>query len=88
MFGKFKTKQDILLAEDEKLDIATDRKDEVRKSVIEAISKLSDKKDPTDIPKLETEEQAEKKTRRTIKNNDTKSINYKITNFTSSKTSR
>ena len=43
MFGKFKTKQDILLAEDEKLDIATDGDDDRRKSVIEAISILGDK---------------------------------------------
>ena len=42
MFDKFKTKQDILLAEDEKLDIATGG-DDRRKSVIEAISRLGDK---------------------------------------------
>ena len=43
--GKFKTKQDILLAEDEKLDIASGD-DDRRKSVIEAISRLSDKEEP------------------------------------------
>ena len=31
VFGKFKTKQDLLLAEDEKLDIATDGDDDRRK---------------------------------------------------------
>ena len=46
MFGKFKRKQDILLAEDEKLDIATGGDDNRRKSVIEAISKLGDKEEP------------------------------------------
>ena len=46
MFGKFKTKQDILLAEDEKLDIATGGDDDRRKSVIEAISRLGDKEEP------------------------------------------
>ena len=51
MFGKFKAKQDILLEEDEKLDIATGGKDEVRKSVRETISKLGDKEEPIDIPK-------------------------------------
>ena len=45
VFGKFKTKQDILLADDEKLDIATGG-DDRRKSVIEAISKLGDKEEP------------------------------------------
>ena len=45
MFGKFKTKQDILVAEDEKLDIATGGDDDRRKSVIEAISKLGDKEE-------------------------------------------
>ena len=45
-FGKFKTKQDILLAEDEKLDIATGDDDDKRKSVIEAISRLGDKEEP------------------------------------------
>ena len=60
VFGKFKTKQDILLEEYEKLDIATGGKNEVRKSVIETISKLVDKEEPIDITKLETEEEAEK----------------------------
>ena len=46
MFGKFKRKQDILLAEDEKLDIATGGDDNRRKSVIEAISKFGDKEEP------------------------------------------
>ena len=46
MFGKFKTKQDILLAEDEKLDIATGGDDDRRKSVIETISRLGDKEEP------------------------------------------
>ena len=46
MFGKFKRKQDILLAEDEKLDIETGGDDNRRKSVIEAISKLGDKEEP------------------------------------------
>ena len=61
MFGKCKTKQDILLEENETLDIATGGKDEVRKSVIETNSKLSDKEEPIDIPKLKTEEEAEKR---------------------------
>ena len=39
-------KQDILLAEDEKLDIATGGDDERRKSVIEPISGLGDKEEP------------------------------------------
>ena len=46
VFGKFKTKQDILLAEDEKLDIATGGDDDRRKSVIETISRLGDKEEP------------------------------------------
>ena len=37
VFVKFKAKQDILLAEDKKLDIATAGDDDRRKSVIEAI---------------------------------------------------
>ena len=61
MFAKFKTKQYILLEEDEKLDIATGGKDEVRKSVIETILELGDKEEPIDIPKLKTEEEAEKR---------------------------
>ena len=44
-----------------KLDIATGEEDDRRRSVIETISKLGDKEEPTDIPKLETEEEAEKK---------------------------
>ena len=51
VFGKFKTKQDILLAEDEKLDIVTDGgDDDRRKSVREAISRLGDKEE-TEIGK-------------------------------------
>ena len=46
MFSKFKTKQDVLLAEDEKLDIARSGDDERRKSVIEAISRLGNKEEP------------------------------------------
>ena len=46
MFGKFQTKQDILLAEDEKLDIATGGDDDRRKSVIEAILRLGDEEEP------------------------------------------
>ena len=46
MFSKFKTKQDVLLAEDEKLDIARSGDDERRKSVIEAISGLGNKEEP------------------------------------------
>ena len=65
MFSKFKTKQDILLEEDEKLDIATGRTDQVRKSVIETISKLGDKEEPIDIQKLEAEEEAEKRIKET-----------------------
>ena len=60
-FGKFKTKQDVLLEEDEKRDVATRRKEEVRKSVIKTISKLADKEEPIDITKLETGEEAEKR---------------------------
>ena len=55
VFRKFKTKEDILLAEDEKLDTARGGKDEVKKSVIETISKLGHEEKPIDIPKLETE---------------------------------
>ena len=65
MFSKFKTKQDILLEEDEKRDIATGRTDQVRKSVIETISKLGDKEEPIDIQKLEAEEEAEKRIKET-----------------------
>ena len=43
VFSKFKTKQDILLAEDDKLAIATGGDDDKRKSVTEAISRLGDK---------------------------------------------
>ena len=46
VFGKFKRKQDILLVEDEKLDIATGGDDDRRKSVIEAVSRLGDKEEP------------------------------------------
>ena len=47
VFGKFKTNQDILFAEDEKLDFATGDDDgDKRKSVIEAISRLGDKEEP------------------------------------------
>ena len=45
VFGKFRTKQDILLAEDEKFDIATGGDDDKRKLVIEAISRLGDKEE-------------------------------------------
>ena len=78
------------MQESEKLDIATGGEDEVRKSVIESISKMGDKEEPIDIPKLETEEEAaeKKNKRRWIKNNDTKPINNKTINFISSKTSR
>ena len=48
------------MQENEKLGITTDGKDEVRKSVIESISKMGDKEEPIDIPKLETEEEAKK----------------------------
>ena len=46
VFGKFKTKQDIWRAEDEKLDIATGGDDDRRKSVIDTISRLGDKEEP------------------------------------------
>ena len=49
------------MQESEKLDIATGGDDEVRKSVIESISKMGDTEEPTDIPKLETEEEAAEK---------------------------
>ena len=65
VFGKFKTKKDILLEEDEKLDIATGGKDEVRKSVIQTISKLDDKEEPIYITKLKTEEEVEKRVKGT-----------------------
>ena len=49
------------MQEKEKLGITTDGKDEVRKSVIESISKMGDKEEPIDIPKLESEEEAKKR---------------------------
>ena len=49
------------MQESEKLDIATGGDDEVRKSVIESISKMGDTEEPNDIPKLETEEEAAEK---------------------------
>ena len=45
VFCKFKTKQDILLAEDEKLDIASGD-DDRRKSAIETFTRLGDKEEP------------------------------------------